>query len=61
MFKILVRCDHKELNHDKSVPRVYTYAEVCSVDSRNNMLPLRIKKQIFYTKNYNEEEHVSLS
>lgn len=45
LFKVLVRNDHEELNHDKRVPRVYRDAEVCRVDSRKDMLLLRVKKQ----------------
>ncbi|CAL5060814.1 unnamed protein product [Urochloa decumbens] len=52
LFKVSVRCDHEELNHDRRVPRVYVDAEVCRLDCKKDMLLLRVKKQGFCTRNH---------
>lgn len=52
LFKISVRCDHEELKHNQRGPRVYTEAEVYRVDSRKDMLLLRVQKQGLCTENH---------
>lgn len=51
LFKISVRCDHEESSYNKRVPRVYVEAEVCKLDSRKDMLLLKVKKG-FCTHNH---------
>ncbi|CAD6269146.1 unnamed protein product [Miscanthus lutarioriparius] len=58
LFKISVRCGHEELKHNQRGPRVYTEAEVYRVDSRKDMLLLRVQKQGSMSHNLRGQEDI---